>query len=96
MTPKEKRQRIKIELENLVHHRFNKETLEKKLTEIFDEDIHLELGCEDVEYLSDWNYMFSCEQEDIRGDFDIYVLMHKNRDCWNNTLYVTEVAYEFF
>ena len=91
---------IKIikELEKLVHQRFNKETLEKKLSEIFKEEIHIELGCEDVDYLTDWNYMFYSTNEKYGGDFDIYVLMHKNIGQSDNgtTMYITEVSYEFY
>lgn len=85
-------------LDNLLHKRFNKESLEKKLSEIFEEDIHISLGCEDVDYLTDWDYMFTSEREDIGGDFDIYVLFHKDmRKGWNDAQFmVTEVAYDFF
>lgn len=86
-------------LERLVHKRFSVESLEKKLSEIFGgEEIHIELGYLDVEdeTASDWNYMFTSEQDVIGGDFDIYVLMHRNKDNSGNTMYVTEVGYEFF
>lgn len=86
-------------LERLVHNRFSVESLEKKLSEIFGgEKIHIELGYLDVEdeTAPDWNYMFTSEQDVIGGDFDIYVLMHRNKDNNGNTMYVTEVAYEFF
>lgn len=86
-------------LERLVHKRFSVESLEKKLSEIFGgEEIHIELGYLDVqdETASDWNYMFTSEQDVIGGDFDIYVLMHRNKDNNGNTMYVTEVGYEFF
>ena len=95
MTRKQKE--IALQLENLVHQRFNKESLEEKLSEIFKEEIHLELGYEDVEDFPDYNYMFSSDNEEYGGDFDIYVLMHKNlqRDCFGNEMYVTEVGYDF-
>ena len=86
-------------LENLVHKRFSVESLEKKLSEIFGgEEIHIELGYVDVEdeTAPDWNYMFTSEQDVIGGDFDIYVLMQRNKDKNGNTMYVTEVGYEFF
>ena len=90
----EKQIAIVIALESLVHRRFNKESLEKKLSDIFGEPITIELGCEDVDYLPDWNYMFSVENDEIGGDFDIYVLMHKPSTD-KNTMYVTEVGYDF-
>ena len=86
-------------LEKLVHNRFSVESLEKKLSEIFGgENIHIELGYIDVEdeTAPDWNYMFTSEQDVIGGDFDIYVLMQRNKDNNGNTMYVTEVGYEFF
>lgn len=85
-------------LEKLVHCRFNKETLEQRLSEIFGEKITIELGCEDVDYLTDWNYMFTSEKPIIGGDFDIHVLMHKNcRQGFDGaTFMITEINCEFF
>ena len=98
-TPYTRQVDIIHKLEQLVHNRFSVESLEKKLSEIFGgEEIHIELGYLDVEdeTASDWNYMFTSEQDVIGGDFDVYVLMHRNKDNSGNTMYVTEVAYEFF
>jgi hypothetical protein len=93
-----KRMEVVDALDNLLHKRFNKESLEKKLSEIFEEEIHIALGCEDVDYLTDWDYMFTSEREDIGGDFDIYVLFHKDmrKGCDDAQFMVTEVAYDFF
>ena len=98
-TPYQQQRDIIHKLEKLVHNRFSVESLEKKLSEIFGgEKIHIELGYIDVEdeTAPDWNYMFTSEQDVIGGDFDIYVLMQRNKDCNGNTMYVTEVGYEFF
>ena len=98
-TPYTRQMSIIHKLEKLVHNRFSVESLEKKLSEIFGgEKIHIELGCIDVEdeTAPDWNYMFTSEQDVIGGDFDIYVLMQRNKDCNGNTMYITEVGYEFF
>ena len=98
-TPYTRQVDIINKLEKLVHKRFSVESLEKKLSEIFGgEEIHIELGYLDVEdeTASDWNYMFTSEQDVIGGDFDIYVLMQRNKDNNGNTMYVTEVGYEFF
>ena len=84
------------QLEGLVHYRFNKKTLEKKLSEIFNEPIKLVLGYQDVKDFSDYDYMFTSDKEEIGGDFDIYILKHKHTDINGNTWYVTEVGYEFF
>lgn len=93
-----KRMEVVDALDNLLHKRFNKESLEKKLSEIFEEEIHIALRCEDVDYLTDWDYMFTSEREDIGGDFDIYVLFHKDmRKGFDDAQFmVTEVAYDFF
>jgi hypothetical protein len=93
-----KQLKIELLLNKLVHLRFNKETLEKKLSEIFGETIIIELGCEDVDYLSDWNYMFTSNNEEYGGDFDIYVLMHKeNRRGFDGaTFMITEINCDFF
>ena len=98
----EKQRKISMELEKLTNHRFNEETLKKKLVEIFGKKIDgFELGYKDVEDFSDWNFMFSVEDNEIGGDFDIYVLMHRSKiefgvnDTFGNTFYVTEVGYEF-
>ena len=98
-TPYTRQVDIINKLEKLVHNRFSVESLEKKLSEIFGgEEIHIELGYIDVEdeTAPDWNYMFTSEQDVIGGDFDIYVLMHRNKDISGNTMYVTEVGYDFF
>lgn len=98
-TPYTRQVDIINKLEKLVHNRFSVESLEKKLSEIFGgEEIHIELGYVDVEdeTAPDWNYMFTSEQDVIGGDFDIYVLMQRNKDISGNTMYVTEVGYEFF
>ena len=91
----EKQKQIILALENLVHSRFNQETLEKKLSDIFNETIKLEEAYIDVDTLADWNLIFESKQEEIGGIFDIYILKHKNTDIQGNTMYVTEVGYEF-
>ena len=94
----EKQRIIVGAMEQLVHGRFSKESLEEQLSMIFEEPITIELGCEDVDYLTDWNYMFSSVNKDFGGDFDIYVLMHKeNRKGFGGaTFMVTEIGFEFF
>lgn len=82
-------------LEALVHKRFNEETLNAELSKIFGSDINVELICEDVDYLTDWNFGFTNEADIIGGDFDIYFLKHR-QDCDNKESFmVTEVGYEF-
>jgi hypothetical protein len=103
MTDKQKE--IVVALENLVFKRFNEDTLFAELKKIFEEEdnLTLELGYEDVEDFSDWNYMCSVENNsDVGGDFDIYILYQRNylkygrKDTFGNTFMVTGVGYEFF
>jgi hypothetical protein len=91
-----KQRKIAKAMESLVHKRFNEETLKAELNKIFGKEIDgFELGYDDVEEFPDWDYMFAVNDDEIGGDFDVYVLMHKNKDMFGNTLYVTEVAYDF-
>jgi hypothetical protein len=94
----EKQRIIAGALEQLVYGRFSKETLEEQLSIVFEEPITIELGCEDVDYLTDWNYMFTSNNSEYGGDFDIYVLFHKeNRKGFDGaTFMVTEINCEFF
>ena len=90
----EKQIEIADKLESLVHPRFSISTLETELSKIFGETIKLEESSDND--LSDWNFIFSSNNEDYGGVFDIYVLKHKNKSQLDNsTMYVTEVGYEF-
>ena len=64
----EKQRIIAGAVELLVYGRFSKESLEEELSMIFEEPIKIELGCEDVDYLTDWNYMFTSNQKEWGGD----------------------------
>lgn len=98
--PQQQQHDICTKLNNLVYKRFNKKSLEEELSKIFGgEEIHIELGYEDVDDLTDWDYMFTSGQDVIGGDFDIYVLYHKNNRPHNSdgsTFMVTEIACDFF
>jgi hypothetical protein len=95
MIKTEQHRQIARELEALVHHRFNIDTLNKKVSEILGEEVQLELGRLDVQDEPDWCYQWNSEQEETYGYYDIYVLMQRNEDWNGNTMYVTEVGYEF-
>lgn len=82
-------------LKNLVHKRFNETTLNLELTKIFGEEIKVEIGCEDVDYLADWDYMFISNKDIIGGDFDIYFLKHRENSTYRETFMVTDIGYEF-
>ena len=87
--------RIARDLEGLVHRRFNIHTLNRAVSEILGENVSLEIGRLDCENEPDWCYQWNSEKEDTYGYYDIYVLMQKECDWNGNTMYVTEVGYEF-
>jgi hypothetical protein len=100
MTPR-KKEAVKF-LESLVHNRFDIETLEAKLSDHFNEQIHVEnvsqaridSGEEDDE-LADWNLMFDSKNQETYGYFDIYFLQMRRPGFDGATFYETEVGYEF-
>lgn len=89
-------ERIAMQLEKLVHNRFNKETLNEALSHIFQQPIRAELVGEDDINAIDWELYFEVDSSYVKGGFSVYFLPHKNRDCFGNTIYITEVGYEFF
>lgn len=91
MTTKRQKEVIKF-LEELVHSRFNLDTLNQTLSEFFGEDIKAEFVDNDC---ADWNIMFNSEKEDTYGYYDIYVLKMKNIGFTGADFMVTEVAWEF-
>ena len=86
-------------LEGLVGTRFSMETLNTHLQNEFDLEKHLEI--EDVTDnkdecdTSDYNLMCCLDAHEIFCDIDIYFLKLRKPDYNNNTIYVTEVGYEF-
>lgn len=86
-------------LEGLVGSRFSMETLNTHLQNEFDLEKHLEI--EDVTDnkdecdTSDYNLMCCLDAHEIFCDIDIYFLKLRKPDYNNNTIYVTEVGYEF-
>lgn len=91
----ERQRKLIRDLESLVHRRFNEETLNAELSKIFGEKVKVEEGCQDCYYLMDYNLMWNSEKEGIAGFYDIYVLKAKEGYTGDNTMYVTEVGYEF-
>lgn len=66
---------IITQMDNLIHKRFNKKTLEQKLSTIFNEDIKIKEN-NDVE-ATDWLFEFTAKS--VRYDFDIYVLYYRGK-----------------
>lgn len=88
---------IELALEDLVGQRFNKETLEAKLSEIFKKPITVEDTSKEDDELSDFNLLagFDNEETEIFGYVDIYYLPMRREGFDGATWYVTEVAIEF-
>ena len=95
MTNREKQ--IAEALENLVGIRFNKETLEAKLTEIFGHKAEVECITKEDDTYPDYNLIteFDIRDKGIFGYADIYFLPMRNVGFDGATFYVTEVSYEF-
>lgn len=92
-------------LENLVHQRFNEETLNKTLSDFFGEPIEVEnntqLRIDNLDYdceedlPTDFNLMFNLKLEEQYGYFDIYMLPMRRAGFDYSTMYITEIGYEF-
>lgn len=88
---------IRVGLEDLVQSRFNKETLEQRLTEIFGTSIELDDISREDDELADFNFLghFDIPEKDLYGYFDIYFLKMRRPGFDNADIYITEVAIEF-
>lgn len=92
-------------LEKLVHYRFSKKELKKRVNEIFGvkNKISIDWNCYTDGGLSDFNAMFSTYDveekinidEELCGDFDIYYLKCKRPNEEGDEVYVTEIGFEF-
>ena len=88
---------IRVGLESLVGSRFNKESLEKELTEIFGVPIVVEDISKEDDELADYNLLgsFDIPERELYGYFDIYFLKMRRPGFDNADIYITEVAIEF-
>ncbi len=93
----EKEKEISSRLEGLVGNRFNKESLEKTLSIIFEVDIVLDDISEKEDELSDYNFVggFDIPEQSLYGFFDVYFLKMRRPGFDGADIYVTEVAIEF-
>ena len=86
-------------LEGLVHYRFSMESLAEHLQKEFklDEPMVINDVTDDKDECdtSDYNLMCTLDAHDIFCDIDIYFLKLRKTDYDDNTIYVTEVGYEF-
>ena len=92
-------------LENLVSQRFSEETLNKTLSDFFNEPVVVENNTQiridnndfssDEDLPADYNLMFNVDNEQDHGYYDIYMLPMRRAGFDYSTMYITEVAYEF-
>lgn len=88
---------IRVGLDQLECSRFNKESLEEKLTEIFGVPIVVEDISHDEDELGDYNFLggFDIPEKELYGFFDIYFLKMRRPGFDNADIYITEIAIEF-
>ena len=88
---------IELALEHLVGKRFNKETLEAKLAEIFKQPITVEDISKDDDELADFNLLtnFDNEETNMFGYVDIYYLPMRRAGFDEAVWYITEIAVQF-
>jgi hypothetical protein len=92
-----KEHEINVQLEDLVGLRFNKKSLQKKLSEIFGTKIVLEDISKKEDELADYNFVggFDIPDRELYGYFDIYFLKMRRPGFDGAKFYVTEVAIQF-
>jgi len=84
-------------LETLVGRRFNEETLNHRLTDIFQWDVKVEDTSKEDDELSDYNFVFGFGDigSELYGYGDIYFLKMRREGFDGATFYVTEVNVDF-
>ena len=84
-------------LETLVGQRFNEETLNKRLSDLFQWDVKVEDISDKEDELADYNFVFSFGDSDnvSYGFGDIYFLKMRREGFDGATFYVTEVNVDF-
>ena len=84
-------------LEELVWNRFNEETLNKRLSDIFQWEVKVEDISDKEDELSDYNFVFGFGDTDseLYGYGDIYFLKMRREGFDGSTFYVTEVNVDF-
>ena len=92
-----KEHEIRVQLEDFVGNRFNKESLEKTLSIVFDSNIDLEEISHDEDELVDYNFIghFDIPEKELYGFFDIYFLKMRRPGFDGADIYVTEVSIDF-
>ena len=93
----ELQKQIATYLEELVGQRFNEETLNKRLSDIFQFDVKVEDTSREDDELADYNFVFGFGDidDELYGYGDIYFLKMRREGFDNTTFYVTEVNVDF-
>ena len=89
----ELQKQVGLLLEGLVGQRFNEQTLNERLSDIFQWDIKVEDISDKEDELVDYNFVFGFGNADseLYGFGDIYFLKMRNEGFDGSTFYVTEV-----
>ena len=84
-------------LETLVGQRFNEDTLNKRLSNLFQWEVKVEDTSKEDDELVDYNFLFGFGDIDseLYGYGDIYFLKMRREGFDGATFYVTEVSVEF-
>jgi hypothetical protein len=98
MTLTNKQKKFISDLESLVHKRCDIDALNRKLSEFAGEPISVSdiTNEKDDDDLSDWNLIFEIdEDEELYGYFDIFYLKLRKPGYCDETMYITEISYQF-
>jgi hypothetical protein len=93
----DKQKKLVADLESLVHKRCDIHSLNRKLSEFAGEAISVSdiTSIKDDDDLSDWNLLFEIKNEELHGYFDIFYLKLRKPGYCDETMYITEISYEF-
>jgi len=94
----ELQKQVGLLLEGLVGQRFNEQTLNERLSKLFECEVKVEDIFDKEDELADYNFVFAFgkdEDSELYGYGDIYFLKMRNEGFDGATFYVTEVNVEF-
>ena len=93
----ELQKQVGLLLEGLVGQRFNEQTLNERLSKLFQWDVKIEDISDKEDELVDYNFVFGFGDVDseLYGYGDIYFLKMRREGFDGSTFYVTEVNVDF-
>ena len=93
----ELQKQVGLLLEGLVGQRFNEQTLNERLSKLFECEVKVEDISDKEDELADYNFVFGFGNADseLYGFGDIYFLKMRNEGFDGSTFYVTEVNVDF-